>query len=116
MGNASNSVFFASGGVTNSNGVGHFGATLAVGPIPVGLVNLDNADPDDQVRVTNGGCLVDAQDTEVHYIIRYHGAADADPAVLLKQVTTIGGSCGTVVQIGGGCYDPQAVGFPATGP
>lgn len=113
LGSPSNSVFFASGGVTNSNGVGHFGATLEEGGIPAGLFDDgDNTDELDQVRVANGGGLGDAQTSEVHYIIRYHGPADPDPVELMKQTSTINYLCGTVVPLGK-CWDPQAVGFVA---
>ena len=75
LGSPSNSVFFASGGVTNRNGVGNFGATLNEGGIPGDLNDLPNSNPDDQVRISNGNGLGDAQTAEVHYIIRYHGPA-----------------------------------------
>lgn len=107
LGSASNSVFFASGGVTNRNGVGHFGATVAENVLP-----NDDATPNEQVRVANGGGLGDAQTSEVHYILRYHGPASDDPDDLVLQTTTFSGLCDDV-EPNNVCYDPQAVGFVA---
>lgn len=112
------SVFWAAGGVTNKKGKAHFKARLEEGGIPDDLNDLDNSDPDDQVRISNGNGLGDAQSSEVHYILRYHGPASDDPDELESQITTINGLCDQFNQGPPvvGCYDPQAVGFLATGP
>ena len=109
LGQGDVSIFWAAGGVTNRNGVGHFSAHLEEGPVPAGLFDGDNAtDPADQVRIPGNG-LVSAQASEVHYIIRYHGPAQSDPVDLASQTDTIGGFCDTTDT--GDCYDPQATGF-----
>lgn len=104
------SVFWATGGIVGQNGVGHFQAHLEEGVLPSG-----------PGQVAFGPGLLDAQSAEIHYVLKYHGPASSDPAILQKQVTTIYGGC-----IGGPgqgpdpvvghqifpCYDPQATMLP----
>ncbi|MGH9370762.1 MAG: hypothetical protein ACRD15_04450 [Vicinamibacterales bacterium] len=76
------SVIWATGGLVGDNGVGHFDAHLEVGVLP--------ALPG---QIAFGPGLLDAQNAEIHYVLKYHGPAAADPAILQKQITTIYGGC-----------------------
>lgn len=87
------SVMWATGGIVEENGVGHFRAHIEEG-MPPG-------------QVLRGPGLVDAENAEVHFIVRYHGPVDPDPAIALLQTTTVGGGCNVFA-----CYEPQSARFP----
>lgn len=105
-------VLFATGGVVNSNGIGHFSAHLE---------ELETRDDPNQ----RGGVFAPlkaggAQDSEIHYVIKYHGPASWDPVIFEKQITTINGGCapgpfqppdpdGDFLFP---CYDPQGTPLP----
>lgn len=104
-------VFFASGGVVGSNGVGEFRAHLEEGEVPTGA---------GQLALPNGGLgMVDVEVAEVHMVIKYHG--HANPLIVDRQTSSIYGGC-----MGGPgqppdpigafqlfpCYDPQAAPLP----
>ena len=54
-------------------------------------------------EVLFGELLTDAENAEIHFIVRDHGPASDDPATLEAQLTTVGGGCGDF-----DCDDPQA--------
>lgn len=92
------SILWYDGGLVDETGVGHFGGTIEEGN-PPGVVN-------------RAGCncgLMDAENAEIHSIIRYHGPLSEDPDMAILQLTTAGGGCGVGLFP---CYDPQAVRFP----
>lgn len=76
------SVLFAAGGIVGENGVGHFRAFLEEGVLPTG-----------PGQVGFGPGLIDAENAEVHYLVRNHGPASTDPAILQKQLSHIAGGC-----------------------
>lgn len=103
------SVFWATGGVVGANGVAHFLAKHGVGD-PRGA-------PGTQDII--GGGAIDPQAAEVHNVIKYHGPASSDPAVLYEQTHTLMGSClagANAVDLGPPfgiqCFDPQVVVHP----
>ncbi len=87
------SVLWATGGAVEDTGVGHFRAHIEEG-MPPG-------------QVLRGPGLVDAENAEVHVIVRYHGPVNSDPATALLQMTTVGGGCDLFP-----CFEPQAARFP----
>jgi hypothetical protein len=106
--------FWATGGVVDANGVGHFRAHLEEGELPAlpGQVELPGSSP-----------LLDAQKAQVLVLLRYHGPVL--PSILTRQTTTGFGGC-----IGGPpgqppppdpdpmlrlypCYEPQGALFPS---
>jgi hypothetical protein len=109
------SVLFAAGGVVRHTGVGHFVAHLEEGVLPTG-----------PGQVGFGPGLLNAEGAEIHYLIRYHGPASADPTILQKQTTHIAGGCFNLPPQESGqpgndpveahrlfpCYDIQAAMFP----
>lgn len=95
------SVLWADGGVVDETGVGHFRGAIEEGMPPGFLIPV--------------GCqcgLVDAENAEIHAIIRYHGPLSEDPVLAELQLTTPGGGCGAGLFA---CYEPQAVRFPFFG-
>jgi hypothetical protein len=108
------SVLFGAGGVVRHTGVGHFVAHLEEGVLPTG-----------PGQVGFGPGLLNAEGAEIHYLIRYHGPASADPVILQKQVSHIAGGCFNLAPTPGQpgndpvvahrlfpCYDIQAAMFP----
>lgn len=87
------SVMWASGGIVEENGVGHFRAHIEEG-MPPG-------------QVLRGSGLNDAENAEVHIIVRYHGPVGSDAATALLQTTTVAGGCGVFL-----CFEPQSARFP----
>lgn len=95
MSNADNngpdgSVFWATSGVVDETGVGHFRAFIEEG-LPEG-------------QRLRGTGLNNAEGAEVHFIIRYHGPLSDDPDTAISQLTTSGGGCNIPMV----CYEPQA--------
>lgn len=100
-GDAISAVLWATGGVVDRGGVGHFSARLDVG---------ETRGPDQVFFLP--GTLQDARKAGIMYVIKYHGPVDA--SIVDKQTTTSYGGC-----IGGAdhpndeedpfffCYDPQ---------
>lgn len=92
---------------------------------PSGALNLrgrlGEGDPNPQGAETLfGPGLVDSRTAEVHIVIRDHGPASADPAVLAEQTTSFAGGCTPESSFGSGsgeyvCVDPQASVHPASG-
>jgi len=105
------SVFFATGGVVDRDGVGQFRAHLQEGEMPGGAGAV----------LMPGPPLLDAQRTEIHVVLRYHGPVVE--RILMKQLTTHWGGCSlaapavVVDPVPGDrvypCYDPQAAVFRA---
>ncbi|MFQ5709988.1 MAG: hypothetical protein ACE5HO_21240 [bacterium] len=97
---ANPSVFWATGGIVQEDGVGNFRARIREGQPSNGP---------DGFLIGNG--LEDAANAEVHLIIKYHGPASDDPDVLFDQTHTLLGSCdsGANAAANGQCFDPQAV-------
>jgi hypothetical protein len=98
------SVFFATGGIVGTNGVGHFR------PPPL----EENEISPNPLQHLFGPGLLSAQDAEIHYVIRYHGPAGAGD-LLDEQISTINGGC--LDDIHGehrlfDCYDPQGIPLP----
>lgn len=97
------SVFFATGGVVGSNGVGHFDAIVDAGYI--------STIPDQHLF---GPGLTNSQGAEVHYVIRYHGPVVQ--RIAAKQISTFTGGCSGPAGEDDPvpldriypCYDPQA--------
>lgn len=75
------SVFFADGEVIGSNGLGNFSAQVGIGQLP---------NPN-QVELGNG--LFNPLTAEVWNVVRDHGPASSDPALLQAQLTTFNGGC-----------------------
>ncbi len=94
------SVFWATGGLVLADGVGDFRARIREGQPSKGP---------DGFLLGNG--LQDAENAEVHVIIKYHGPASDDPDALFDQLHTLLGSCdaGANAADTGQCFDPQAV-------
>lgn len=90
------SVFWATGGPVGDTGVGHADIFIEEGTPPG--------------QVLRGPGLVDAENAEVHLIVRYHGPVSDDPAIAEAQTTTVGGGCNLFP-----CYEPQAARFPFFG-
>ena len=105
------SVFFATNGVVDRNGVAHFRAHLEEGEMPSAPGSV----------LLPGPPLMDAQRTEIHVVVRYHGPVVE--RILTKQLTTHWGGCsvpGPAVVVDPvpedrvyPCYDPQATVFKA---
>ena len=94
------SVFWATGGVVQDNGVGNFQATIDEGEPSKG--------PDGFLLGTG---LMDAANAEVHIIIKYHGPASNDPDDFFLQTYTLLGLCDDRANAlpDGNCFDPQGV-------
>ena len=97
-------VFWSDGGVVQANGVGNFKARVRVGELPTG---------DGQIGWPGNG-LLDPHGAEIHLIVKYHGPASDDPAVLYEQTHTLVGSCEEGANgydygppFGVQCFDPQ---------
>ncbi len=75
------SVFFADGEVIGSNGLGNFSAQVGIGQLP----------SPNQVELGNG--LFNPLTAEVWNVVRDHGPASSDPALLNAQLTTFNGGC-----------------------
>lgn len=110
-------IVWATGGIVRANGVGNFHNRLYVG---------ERRAPGTQEVLVGGALdspLENPQGAEVHLIVKYHGPASRNRAVLFAQTHSILGSCGinegaNPLDLGpsfGGvhCFDPQAVVFPA---
>ena len=98
------SVFWATGGIVQGNGVGNFYAKVKVGEI--------SADPRQHIF---GDGLLNPAGAEVHNIIKYHGLASDDPDELFLQTSTLTGLCDEGANaydldppFGVQCFDPQA--------
>lgn len=89
--------FWATGEIVGDSGKATFRAHAEEGNLPPGGDNV----------VLFGDGLTDAENAEVHYIIRFHGQASDDPTELERQLTTVDGGCRAFP-----CYDPQSVVFP----
>lgn len=109
------SIVWATGGIVQANGVGNFQDRIDVGELRSETVSLgsDLSSP-----------LENPKGAEVHFIIKYHGLASSDPAILYAQTHTLLGSCDGMggansyalpPEAGGPyqCFDPQAGIFPA---
>ena len=97
-------VAYATGGIANEQGEGHFVATLAVGDTSNALDNGDGF-PLELIETTLG--LVDPQRAEIHAVIRTHGAAHPDP---IEQLTTFGGGCNPAcANVQAAFHSPQAL-------
>jgi hypothetical protein len=102
------SVFWATGSIVQSNGIGNFSARVNVGELPSGP---------DQVPLPGPPGLVDPEGAEIHIIVKYHGPASSDPDELYQQTHTLTGLCDqganaydlTSVGFGIQCFDPQFV-------
>jgi hypothetical protein len=102
-------VFRATGGIVDANGVGHFRAYLQEGEVPSGVAEV----------LLPGGPLLDAQKAEIHVVLRYHGPVVE--RIAMKQTTTHYGGCSVAAPAQEvdpvpsdrlyPCYDPQAVMF-----
>lgn len=104
-------VFWSDGGIVQSNGVGNFKARVHVGDVPSDAAQIG----------WPGNGLTDPFGAEIHLIVKYHGPAADDPALLYEQTHTLLGGCfenanaldlgepfpGVV--FGVQCFDPQAV-------
>ena len=75
------SVFFADGEVIDLNGLGNFSAQVGIGQLP----------SPNQVELGNG--LLNPLTAEVWNVVRDHGPASSDPALLNAQLTTFNGGC-----------------------
>jgi hypothetical protein len=98
------SVFWATGGIVQENGVGNFHGRAKVGELPGG---------EDQVPIPGPG-LVNPKTALVLNIIKYHGPASDDPDDLFLQTYTLTGLCGQDANgydlgppFGIQCFDPQ---------
>lgn len=107
---ASVSVFWATGGVVDTDGTATFSARYRVG---------DDLGEQDAQQILGDGSL-DPSRAEVHNIIKYHGPASSDPATLRSQTTTLLGECeegANAIDLGEPfgvqCFDPQHVVYPA---
>jgi hypothetical protein len=74
--NANISIQYATGGLVDAEGNGHFAAAVAAGNVP---------------GIIAGPGLIDPQTAEVHLVIRSHGPVIAD--ALDAQIMTFGGGC-----------------------
>jgi len=97
------SVFWATGGIVEKNGVGNFSARIEVGELPTG-----------QDQFVFGLGLVNPATAEVHIIVKYHGPASDDPNELYLQTNTLTGLCDQGANgydlgppFGVQCFDPQ---------
>lgn len=100
------SVFWATGGTVQDNGVGNFRDRHDVG---------DHLGEPGTQHILGDGSLDPAQ-AEIHNVIKYHGPASKDPATHYEQTHTILGGCfegANAVDLGAPfgvqCFDPQAV-------
>lgn len=101
------SVFWATGKVVQSNGVGNFNARHCVGD-DLGFPGTQNIIP---------GGLTNPMGAVFWSIIKYHGPASSDPNVLYDQLHTLLGSCEVGANalvdpiFGLQCFDPQIAVF-----
>ena len=65
--------------IDNEGGAGDFWLTVEEGVFP------------GQVLFANG--VFDAQETEIHWILQYHGQASDDPDTLYEQLNMFVGGC-----------------------
>jgi hypothetical protein len=101
---AENSVFWATGGVVQGNGIGNFVARYNIGD--------SRGDEPGQDLINHGG--IDPESAEIHNVIKYHGPASDDRDVLYEQTHTVFGSCNSGANANGenACFDPQSVVHP----
>ena len=102
------SVFWATGGVVSTDGVGTFASRTCVGG--------DLGTPASQHFFGPG--LLDPQQAVVKLIVKYHGPASDDPKGLFSQTHTALGGClsganAIMGRTGVRCFDAQIVGFDA---
>jgi hypothetical protein len=84
------SVYWATGTIADAHGQVHFAAHHTVGGVAPGEVLF--------------GPGFTSRHAEIHLVVRSHGMASSDPAVLHAQLTTFGGGC-TATNV---CIDQQA--------
>ncbi len=94
------SVFWATGGMVESDGVGNFRARISEGE--------DAPGPDGFIA---GNGLTDAENATVMIILKYHGLASDDPDEVFLQTHTLLGLCDdrANAKLNGNCFDPQWV-------
>ena len=92
------SVFWATGGIVQSNGVGNFWAKISEGQASGGVEPF-----------LIGMGLEDAANAAVFVIIKYHGPASNDPGELFLQTHSVVGLCDDRANAlpDGNCFDPQ---------
>ena len=98
-------VFWSTGGVVEDDGVGDFHGQINAGEMP--------SEPGQSIISADG--IADAQTAEIHLVVKYHGPASEDPAVLHGQTHTLLGSCmegANAIDFGPEtfgvqCFDPQ---------
>jgi hypothetical protein len=97
------SVFWATGGLVQENGVGNFNARVYAGTLPQG---------EDQILLAGNG-LTNVQGAVVFSVIKYHGPASDDPAELYAQTHTAHALCGpqSNAYTETECFDPQMAVF-----
>jgi hypothetical protein len=94
------SVFFADGKIIDPDGLGTFSSQIGIGELP---------NPN-QVELGNG--LFNPLTAEVWNVVRDHGPASSDPALLEAQLTTFNGGCSLTPGDGGfPCRDEQLAVF-----
>lgn len=95
-------VFWSTGGIVQSNGIGNFQDRTYVGE-PFG-------DPFPRQHLWGPG-LTNPAGAMVFYIIKYHGPASDDPVELYEQTHTLLGLCDDRANAfpppNGNCFDPQ---------
>jgi hypothetical protein len=110
-------VFWADGGVVGRNGVGYFDSERCIGvdlgfpPTPAGDTFGPPVPPLQHVQ---GPGLVNTKTSVVWLIIKYHGPASANDAILYHQTRSLLGACfegANAVDFGDPfgvqCFDPQ---------
>lgn len=103
------SVFYATGGVVAEAGVGVFHGRHGLN---------DSRGAGGVQDILNGGGI-DPHKALILNVMKYHGPASLDPAVLEVQTTTVDGSCAAGANavdlgppFGVQCFDPQIVVYP----
>lgn len=112
LGISTMSIVWATGKVVKSNGIGNFSDRIYVGEqrSETFFIGDELSSP-----------LTNPDGVEVHLIVKYHGPASDDPAILHEQLTTLLGSCGPddganshlTLAFGYQCFDPQFAIIPA---
>ena len=98
-------MFWLTGGVVGNDGVGDFHGQIIEGEMP--------REPGQSIIGADG--IADAQTSEIHLVVKYHGPAAGDPVVLHEQTHTLLGSCleaANAIDFGAEsfgvqCFDPQ---------
>ena len=100
------SVLNATGRVADTNGNATFNAHL-----PLGLIRT-NRTPGGQERHRLGPGLQNSMEAELHYVIRCHGPANANPGARVEQFSIFLGGCLTNDNPAGfPCFDAQLAVF-----